>query len=132
MAGTTLTFDIKAEDRQALAALKRIQKELHDTGTVADRTAQRSSGLGDVLGGLALGAGIHAAIGEFEEAEKSAAQTEAVIRSTGNAAGVSAKQQDELVQSLSKLAAVDDEVVNGGANVLRTFTEIKEIGRAHV
>lgn len=128
MAGSkrTLTIDITTADAQTLAALKRIQKELRDTGQVAERTSRQGLTLGDALGGLAIGAGVSKAIGEFEEAETTLRKTEAVIRSTGNAAGVSAGQQAEMVDELSKLAAVDDEVVAGGANLLRTFTQVRE------
>lgn len=125
MAGRTLTIDIKTADAQTLAALKRIQKELKDTGQVADRTSKQGLSLGGALGGLAIGAGISKSIGEFEEAETTLRKTEAVIKSTGNAAGVSAEQQAKMVEQFSKLAAVDDEVVAGGANILRTFTQIK-------
>ena len=71
MAGSrrTLTIDITTADAQTLAALKRIQKELRDTGQVAERTSRQGLTLGDALGGLAIGAGVSKAIGEFEEAE---------------------------------------------------------------
>lgn len=124
-AGRALTIDIRTADAQTLAALKRIQKELKDTGTTAQHTSKQGLSLGSALGGLAIGAGLSTAIGEFEEAQTTLRKTEAVIKSTGNAAGVSAEQQAKMVDSFSKLAAVDDEVVAGGANILRTFTQVK-------
>lgn len=124
-AGRSLTIDIRTADAQTLAALKRIQKELKDTGTTAQHTSKQGLSLGSALGGLAIGAGLSAAIGEFEEAQTTLRKTEAVIKSTGNAAGVSAEQQAKMVDSFSKLAAVDDEVVAGGANILRTFKQVK-------
>lgn len=125
MAGRALTIDVTTRDQQTLAALKRIQRELGQLDKKVDQSTTHSSGLGEVLGGLAVGAGIKMAVDEFEEAERGARQTEAVIRSTGNAAQVSAGQQAEYADSLSKMAAVDDDVINSGMNLLRTFTNVK-------
>ena len=125
MTGRTLTVDIRTEDQQTAAALKKLQREFKGLDSSMDAPRRTGLSLGNVLGGLAVGVGVRAAIGEFEEAEKSARATEAVIRSTGNAAEVSAQQQEQLVTQLSRLAGIDDEVVNGGANMLRTFTQIK-------
>lgn len=125
MAGRALTIDITTRDQQTLAALKRIQRELGQLDKKVDQTKTQSSGLGGVLGGLALGAGLKVAIGEFEEAQAGARQTAAVIKSTGNAAEVTTGQQNAMADSLSKVAAIDDDVVNAGANILRTFTAVK-------
>lgn len=125
MANTKLGIEIVADNAKALKGLRQVEEGLKDVSGQAEKTSKKSSGLRDVLGGIAVGAGLKFAIGEFEEAQTSAAQTAAVIKSTGNAAEISAAQQDKMVNSLSKLAAVDDEVVNGGANVLRTFTAVK-------
>lgn len=125
MAGRALTIDINTRDQQTLAALKRIQRELKDTGTQAERTGRQGLTLGDAFRGVAIGAGVRKSIDELEEAEVSSRQTAAAIEASGNAAQVSAGQQEQLVDSYSKLAAVDDEVVAGGANILRTFQSIK-------
>ena len=91
-----------------------------------DKSAKKArSSLSTIAGGIALGAGLKKVIGEYEQAQKVGAQTAAVIKSTGNAAEVSAAQQDKMVQSLSDLSAIDDEIIAQGANVLRTFTNIK-------
>lgn len=125
----TLTFDVTTTDAQTLAALKRIQKELRDTGQVGEqagkRTAAGSSEAVTALKGLALVAAGRYALGEAEEAQQTEAITAARIKSTGNAAEISAAQQEQYVAALSKLAAVDDEVIAGGANMLRTFTNVK-------
>lgn len=94
-------------------------------GSTEAQAKSTGSSLRQSLGDVAIVAGLTMAVGEFEEAEATARKTEAVIKSTGNAAQVTAGQQDAMVQSLSDLAAVDDEVVAGGANVLRTFKSIQ-------
>src|SRR4051794_1504519 len=50
-----------------------------------------------------------AGLAELGEAQKVAAQTNAVIRSTGGEAGISAPHVDELATSLAKLSGKDDE-----------------------
>lgn len=81
----------------------------------------------DYVIGFGAVAGVGWAFDEAEEAKASARSTAEAIRSTGNAAQVSAKQQADLVDQLSQLAGLDDEIVNGGANMLRTFTSIKGV-----
>jgi len=65
------------------------------------------------------------AIEEAEEAERVTRKTEAVIKSTGGTARVSANHIGALAQKMSTLAGVDDEVIQQGQNVLLTFTQIK-------
>jgi len=108
------------------AAARKGIAELNGALGSTEAQAKKTGGtFQSALGGVALAAGIGFAVSEFEDAEATARKTEAVIKSTGNAAQVTAGQQDQMVASLSKLAAVDDEVVAGGANVLRTFKSIQ-------
>jgi hypothetical protein len=62
------------------------------------------------------------------DANRVAAQTDAVIRSTHGAAGLSARGFSDLARQISKTAAVDDDLVQSGANILATFTKIKAGG----
>jgi hypothetical protein len=106
------------------------------TGAVqaANKTEQAYGGLANKLTktGLALSAAVtlplalagKAALNELENAGKVAAQTTAVIKSTGGAAGVSAKQVDDLATSLMKKSGTDDEAIKSGENLLLTFTKI--------
>jgi hypothetical protein len=89
----------------------------------------QASGIAKSVGGIfaAVGAArfLKGAIAEAENAARVGRLTEAVIKSTGGAAGVSAKQVDALAASLSKVAGVDDELIQSGENVLLTFTSIR-------
>lgn len=122
---TKLGLEITGDNSGAIKALKGVESELGKLDDKAQKSTKSSSGLSSALKGVALGAGLKVAIGEYEDAEKVARQTEAAIKSTGNAAQVSAKQQNDMADSLSKIAAVDDEVISGGANLLRTFTNVR-------
>lgn len=80
-------------------------------------------------GALVLGKALRVGFGEFSAGQKVAAQTNAVLKSTGGIAGVSAKQVDGLARALQLKTGVDDEVTKSGENLLLTFTGIRnEVG----
>lgn len=90
--------------------------------------------IGGVAGGaalagvVALGAGIVSGVGDAKEAAIIFAQTEAVIRSTGGAAGVTAQQVAEYSSALSDASGASlfgDDQIAQSTNLLLTFTEIK-------
>jgi hypothetical protein len=107
-----------------------------DTGNLtrgADQVSGRLRGVASSLEGvMKLGAGLAGVaffgtmIEEARDAERIGKQTEAVLRSTGNAAGLSAKQIGDLAGKLSEKTAVDDEVIQHGENVLLTFKNIRD------
>ena len=83
---------------------------------------------------IATGLAVVAKVGfdELAESQKVMAQTEAVLKSTGGQAGVTAKDVDTLAQSLSNLSGVDDETIAAGENLLLTFTNIhNEVGKGN-
>lgn len=89
---------------------------------------------GIAAAGAALGtvSFLKGAIEEAREAAKVGKQTEAVLKSTGGAANVSAGQVGALAERLSNLAGVDDEVIQGNANLLLTFTKVRnEVGKGN-
>lgn len=101
--------------------------------------AGRMGGIGKTLGkGLAVGvsAGIAGvgvlgklAIDAAVEAEKIAAQTQAVIKSTGGVAGITAKAVGAMSERLMNLSGVSDETIASGTNMLLTFRNIRnEVG----
>lgn len=104
----------------------------------ADQAERRSGRLKGAIGGMGRGAAIAGAamagglaLGarkawqEFEEAAKVGAQTDAVIKSTGGAAKVTAGEVSNLAASLSAKAGVDDEAIQSGSNLLLTFKNIR-------
>lgn len=71
-------------------------------------------------------------ISENQEARKVAAQTNAVLKSTGGVAKVTSRDVDRLATSISKKAAIDDEAVANAENVLLTFTKVRnETGKGN-
>lgn len=103
--------------------------ELEKTGKRGSKALGGLKLAAGALGGVAvfsgLAAGVKSAVGEFEEARKVGKLTESVIKSTGGAANVTAKQVGDLASSISKKAGVDDEAIQSGANLLLTFKNIR-------
>ncbi|MGI0148188.1 MAG: hypothetical protein ACREDF_01470, partial [Thermoplasmata archaeon] len=103
------------------------------TVDVESRTSSFSKGLKIAVGGLAaLAAGAVFAFKKFEESENVLQQTEAVLKSTGGVANITAKQIADLSDAESQMAAVDDEVIQAGNNMLLTFKNIRnEVGKGN-
>lgn len=136
-----LEYLIKVNDRD----LKELKGRIGETNQALGETegasrksseALRKIGKAANVTALAVGAGLATAakigFGEFMEGEKIAAQTEAVLKSTGGAAKVTAKEVEALAGALSKKSGVDDEAIQQGQNLLLTFTGIRnEAGKGN-
>lgn len=86
------------------------------------------------FGAAAAGVGYLAkgALDAAYESQKVAAQTEAIIKSTGAAAGLTAKQIGKLSESLSVKTGVDDEQIQTSLNMLLTFKQVRnEVGKGN-
>ena len=82
--------------------------------------------VGGAIAGLDLLAKtVRAGVSEFADQQKATAQTQAVLKSTGAAANVTAKQVDALAASISNYSGIDDEAVQAGENMLLTFVQIQ-------
>ena len=80
--------------------------------------------VGRLIGPAALIGALKGSIDAAMEAQRIMTQTEAVIKSTGGAAGLTAEEIGKLAASESRLTSVDDEVIQSGQNMLLTFTNI--------
>lgn len=108
----------------------------------ADGASEAQRALGAVTGALqalgaaalavagaglaAIGAALNYSIQQAMEAQAVMAQTNAVIKSTGGAAGVSAAQVLSLADSYSALTGIQDDVIQQAENMLLTFTNISD------
>jgi hypothetical protein len=82
-----------------------------------------------VFAGVQLGKMFVGFVQEAREAEKISRLTAAAIKSTGGAANISADQVSALAEAISNKTAVDDEAIQSGANLLLTFTKVRnEVG----
>jgi hypothetical protein len=136
------TQGVQAASTQLVTLDKSARKA--DTGIgKAEKTAKRSSKTFSVLGtaaksaGILIGAaglakGLQVMNAEYREAQKTGAQTNAVLKSTGDAAGVTKKHIEDLANSISKKAGIDDEAIQSSENLLLTFTKVRnETGKGN-
>lgn len=77
-------------------------------------------------GAAALGGALAICVKNSTEAQRVTAQLNAVIKSTGGAAGVTADMADELAVNFAKLTGIEDETILAGENMLLTFTSISK------
>lgn len=86
-------------------------------------------GKGSAVAAVAVAAGIaaigSAALKSLGRVETIGAQTDAVIKSTGGAAGVTRKQIDDLAGSIEGMSGVEAEAITEGQNLLLTFKNIQ-------
>jgi len=145
VANLSLVFDVLARDG-ASATLRKVGDEVERTGKKTDGLssslaghAQRVDGFaasikgfGATIGGLALVSTFKGIYDAAAESAKISRLTENVIRSTGGAANLTAKQVGDLATALSNKTGVDDEAIQSGENLLLTFTNIRnEVGRGN-
>ena len=96
-------------------------------GSAISNVASIAAGVG-VAAFAALGAAIIGGVGDAREAAQLLAQTEAVIKSTGGAAGLTATQVTDLATALSAASGQSlfgDSDIQAAENLLLTFTNIK-------
>lgn len=105
-AGNKATFGLRTFDKGMTNALKTVGKVAAGVGVAA-------GAIGFKLASAAY------------ESQKVMAQTEAIIKSTGSAAGVTATQVGQLSKSLSTQIGVDDELIQKSANLLLTFKQVQ-------
>jgi hypothetical protein len=91
-------------------------------GGALKKAAALAAGAFAVAGGIKVFEGF---IAEANESRQVAAQTATVIKSTGGAARVSAKDVDTLATAISNKIGVDDEAIASGENLLLTFTNVQ-------
>lgn len=125
MAALALAFDILARDKAS--------KAFDDVGRSVDRTADKSSKLGTALkagfavAGVAVAGFLAEGVRSLARIEQIGAQTDAAIKSTGGAAGVTREQIESLAGSIERMSGIEAEAIQEGQNLLLTFTNIQGV-----
>lgn len=122
-----LAVRLTLDDNKFKRTLGSMESRLSRFGTVAKRVGKGVAiglGVGATAGVVLLGDALKKGIEALRADKVVAAQTEAVIASTGRAAGITAAQVEELANKLSILNGVQDDVVQGTENVILRFTNI--------
>lgn len=105
-AGNKATFGLRTFDKSLTNGLKNVAKFGAAAGAVAG-----------VVGFQLVSAAY--------ESQKVMAQTTAIIKATGGAAGVTSEQVAKLSEKLSMQIGVDDELIQKSANLLLTFKQVQ-------
>jgi hypothetical protein len=132
----SLVFDLLGRDVSA-------SKAFNDVGNAAEDAGRKGEGFGSsisngfkVAGAAFVASGIVEGFKSFydaaAESAKIGALTQAAITSTGGAARISADQVSDLATAISNKTGVDDEAIQSGANLLLTFTNVRnEAGKGN-
>jgi len=111
---------------QITAGLKTINGGLKDLSSQIAKNAEGFKEIGLASGAIGAGitAGLTLAVNSARDAKRVMDGLEQVVRSTGGAAGITAKEADALSQSLQKVTNFSDEQVKSAETMLLTFTKI--------
>lgn len=82
---------------------------------------------GGFLGAAGFTAAVRGGFDELKQGQLAGAQTNAVLKSTGDVAGVTADKVDQLADSLLRQSGIDDEAIRGMENLLLTFTNVRDV-----
>jgi hypothetical protein len=118
-----LYYDLSIDD-------SKLKRGLDSADNSVENTGSKFAGLGKAVatGAAVAGAAVVAfgvsSVKAFSESQDAIAQTEAVLKSTAGAAGVTAEMVDNLSSSIQNNSKFSDEQVRSAQNMLLTFTKI--------
>lgn len=119
MAGPTVVISVLADTKKAASELNGFGSKFQGFAKIAGAAILATS--------LVVAGFLATSVKAAAEAQKITAQTAAVLQSTQGIAGQTSESVGRLADSLSRLSGVDDELIQKGANVLLTFTNIRGI-----
>src|SRR5262245_12544368 len=108
-----------------VSGMRDVQRQSSGMGSQLKTMGKVAVAAGGAAGLGILVATLHTGVQEMSDAAKVGAQTDAVLKSTGESAHVSAKHVADLAGSLLAKSGVDDEAIQSGENLLLTFTKIQ-------
>lgn len=132
---TSDTGDFTADMKDAADSARQFNKDVKETKNGAQQGGQAISGLQKTVTNFLTAGALYKAgemlidfgresVAAAEDAAQAQAQLEAVIRSTGGVAGVTAGDVGELSGALMDLTGVEDDLITRNAAVMLTFTKI--------
>lgn len=121
---TSLVFNLLAKDKIS-PELARVKGSFTSFGRHLKGVALAAAGL---FGGIQVAGFLKGAVEEYRDAEKTGRLVNAVIKSTGGIAGITADHVSKLGMKIGALAGVDDDVIASGEQLLLTFTKIGNKG----
>lgn len=120
---------LTGKDQSASSTIDDVEKKTSGLGKTMQSVGTIAGGFlaaGVVQAGVSAVTGfIGDSINAIKESMQVNAQLEAVLQSTGNAAGVTAEHVTKLAGSIEKNSLFEDEAILKGQNLLLTFTNIR-------
>lgn len=131
---TDLRFNILGDKRSLDRALKGAAKDVQSFKSKFGKIGGIAAGVfggGAALAGLSKLTGqLGSVVAEAREAARVTRLTDAVIKSTGGSANVTARQVASLADAISMKTGIDDEQIQATENLLLTFTKVRnEVGK---
>lgn len=126
MVDERLRIIIEVTDK-ASKEMSKVSKTLGSLGKVVGTAALGALAVGATAAAgaaLSLGKALQYSVEQAMEAEIVTAQLNAVLKSTGGIAGVTARMADDLATSLSQVTRYDDEAILSAENLMLTFTAV--------
>jgi len=128
MQTTELQLIISAQNK-ATAELQKLSSDLTSLKGRVDKSDMGLKNMWKTLGGMAgayaiVKKGILDSVTAWNEQAKVIAQTEAVLKSTGNTVGFTTDEIGKMASEMQNVTTFADEVVQSGQNLLLTFTNI--------
>lgn len=126
---------VKGTDKSGASTIKEVDKSTKALGEESKRTESKMGGLkvaALAVAGSGLVEFLKGSVEEARAAQKTMAQTAAVIKSTGGEAHVTADDVDQMAKSLARNTGVSSDVIQTNENLLLTFTGIRnEVGKGN-
>jgi hypothetical protein len=131
-----LKFRIYGETKPFKKALGSVQRDVQGfkakLGSIGGIAAGVFGGGAALLGVQSLASTLGSVVAEAREAGRVGRLTNAVLKSTGGVANVSATQVASLAEAISNKTGIDDEQIQSAQNLLLTFTKVRnEVGKGN-
>jgi hypothetical protein len=131
-----LRFNIIGDSRSLKRALNGAAKDVKGFKSKLGGIGSIAAGVfggGAALAGLSsLTHQLGSVVDEAREAARVGRMTDAVLKSTGGAANVTAGQVSRLAEAISNKTGIDDEQIQSAENLLLTFTNVRnEVGKGN-
>lgn len=122
----SLDVDLSLNSAKFIQGLHKARKEHEDFAKSLAEIGSKASELSESLGvHLDTNFSIAGVVEKAKEAEESQAKLNAVLRATGEAAGISAEGMKRIEEELSRVTTFSHEAVKGAETVLATFTHVR-------
>ena len=122
---STLNLKFGMDIAEITSGVNKMEKELSKiTKSIQNVQSGVAAGMAAIGAGMVFKKIVDGAV----DAQKSMAQVQVAIKSTGGAAGISAGEIDKMANAMKRQTGIDDDLIKSMASVLLTFTKVgKEV-----